>query len=472
MTGKKEPFRPIDKDNVQMYVCGVTVYDLCHIGHARSSVAFDVARRAMEWLGSPVTFVKNFTDIDDKIIRKSNETGRDWQEITAEFIAAHNDDMDRLGILRPTHAPQATDFIPDMLDLCTRLIDSGHAYESNGDVYYRVNSFKEYGKLSHRNLDDLQAGARVDLNEQKENSLDFALWKSAKPNEPSWQSPWGAGRPGWHIECSVMSEKILGSPIDIHGGGQDLIFPHHENEIAQSEAACGHEFANLWMHNGFVNINKEKMSKSLNNFLTIRDILKDVDPEVLRLFLLTTHYRQPLEYADTKLYEAESSLERIYTFKDELKHALASNKAKDSSAEIDAIATKFNTDFKTAIEDDFNTPAAIAAIFDFIRAGNKLLMDKLNAESLEKLRATSDVIFADIERVLYVAHRSGEEWFASLLMVPESEVLTAIDARNEARKAKDFAQADKIRAELTEKGVEIIDTPTGTRYRTKSMRGL
>ncbi|GHU88780.1 hypothetical protein AGMMS49941_13000 [Deferribacterales bacterium] len=289
LTGKREPFTPQRAGEVSMYVCGVTVYDLCHIGHARSAVAFDLVRRSLEWLGMKVTFVKNFTDIDDKIIKRANETGRDWRDITTEFIAKHDEDMSSLGVLPPTHTPCATEYMDDIIELCKLLVDKGLAYESNGDVYYSVANFAEYGKLSHRNLEDMQAGARIDVNEQKENPLDFAVWKSAKAGEPYWESPFGKGRPGWHIECSAMSKGLMELPLDIHGGGQDLVFPHHENEIAQSEAACDCELARVWMHNGFVNINKEKMSKSLGNFFTIRDILKSYDAEVLRLFLLTTH---------------------------------------------------------------------------------------------------------------------------------------------------------------------------------------
>ena len=467
MSAKKEPFKPIYDDNVRMYVCGVTVYDLCHIGHARSAAAFDVIRRGLEWLGMPVTFVKNFTDIDDKIIRRANETGRHWKDITDEYIQKHNEDMDRLGILRPTYTPLATQYINEIIEFCERLVAGGYAYESNGDIYYRVSSFDGYGKLARRNTDDLLAGARVDVNEQKENPLDFALWKAAKPNEPYWSSPWGKGRPGWHIECSVMSEKILKSPIDIHGGGQDLIFPHHENEIAQSEAASGCELAKYWMHNGFVNINKEKMSKSLGNFFTIRDILKNTEPETLRFFLLTTHYRQPLEYADTKLFEAESSLERIYAFKDELINAIPSPKGLDDVTIAGEVYRKFYQDFKNALEDDFNTPAMLAALFDAVRTGNTLLMNKLTAPALDALRTACSKIFADVERVLYVAYRSSSDWYKSNLTISEEELNTSIELRNTARKTKNFEEADRIRQELTVIGIELIDTASGTRYRTK-----
>ncbi|MDR0453763.1 MAG: cysteine--tRNA ligase [Deferribacteraceae bacterium] len=470
MSAKKELFKPVSDGNIKMYVCGVTVYDLCHIGHARSAVAFDVVRRGLEWLGMSVTYVKNFTDIDDKIINKSNATGRPWQEITAEYIQKHNEDMDRIGVLRPSHAPLATQYIKEMVEFCEKLITGRRAYESNGDIYYRVSSFNSYGKLSRRNADDLLAGARVDVNEQKENPLDFALWKAAKPNEPSWESPWGKGRPGWHIECSVMSEKILQSPIDIHGGGQDLIFPHHENEIAQSEATSGRNLAKYWMHNGFVNINKEKMSKSLGNFFTIRDILEDTDPETLRFFLLTTHYRQPLEFADSKLIEAESSLDRIYTFKDELANAIPSKKGANDTAAAEEIYEKFYKDYKNALEDDFNTPAMLAALFDAVRMGNTLLINKVTAPVLETLRTVCAKMFADVENVLFVAYKNSDDWYKSNLSIPEKELNTAIESRNAARKEKNFEGADRIRQELAAKGVELVDTPTGTRYRTKRQR--
>lgn len=469
MSAGKEVFEQ-KTDAVRIYVCGVTVYDYCHIGHARSAVAFDIARRTLEWLGNKVIFVKNFTDIDDKIIRKANETGRDWKDITAEFMKAHDDDMAAVGVLPPDHAPKATDYIEDIVKFCENLIQSGHAYESGGDVYYKVSSFPDYGKLSKRNVDDLQAGARVDVNDLKKEPMDFALWKAAKAGEPSWPSPWGDGRPGWHIECSVMSEKILGMPLDIHGGGQDLIFPHHENEIAQSEATCSCHLARLWMHNGFVNINKEKMSKSLGNFFTIREVLNMFDGEVLRFFLLLTQYRQPLDYSDSKIIEAETSLERIYTFKDELEYAVPSKKGKDNFAEIDAMKQKFDTDFKSALEDDFNTPMAVAALFEVVRAANTFLMNKLTTEGLSKLKEACVAIFNDVDKTLHVAHRSGKEWFMANLSISESEVNEAIENRKTARINKDFEKADLIRKELSQKGVELIDSPEGTRFRTKRIR--
>lgn len=466
MTSKKEEFKPINEGKVGMYVCGVTVYDYTHIGHGRSSVAFDVIRRFFEYKGYDVTFVKNFTDVDDKIINRANENHELWSDLSERFIKEHDVDMDSLYIKRPTYTPMATKYIDKMINYCERLIEKGNAYAVDGDVYFRVNSFKEYGKLSGRNLEDMMAGARVDVNDKKENPLDFALWKAAKQGEPSWTSPWGHGRPGWHIECSVMSEAILGSHIDIHGGGQDLIFPHHENEIAQSEAISCSTFANYWIHNGFVNINKEKMSKSLNNFFTIRDILKICHPEALRLLFLMTHYRQPLEYSEDKLKEASSALQRIYIFLDEVAHLHGSKKGKNMSQEICDIKGHFIKEFEEAMNDDFNTPKAVAAIFEIVRMGNTIIAGKPDNESAEHLKEVSSYIFDIVSKVLGIINHSADEWYKSNLKIPLSEVEALIAKRAEARKNKDFALADSVRAELTEKGIEIIDTPEGTRFRT------
>ena len=466
MTSKKEEFKPIVEGKVGMYVCGVTVYDYTHIGHGRSSVAFDVIRRFFEYKGYDVSFVKNFTDVDDKIINRANENHELWSELSERFIKEHDADMDSLYIKRPTYTPMATKYIEKMIDYCERLIEKGNAYAVDGDVYFRVNSFKEYGRLSGRNLEDMIAGARVDVNDKKENPLDFALWKAAKPDEPSWKSPWGQGRPGWHIECSVMSEAILGSNIDIHGGGQDLIFPHHENEIAQSEAISCSTFANYWIHNGFVNINKEKMSKSLNNFFTIRDILKICHPEALRLLFLMTHYRQPLEYSEDKLKEASSALHRIYIFLDEAAHLTGSKKGKNLKQEIGDMKSHFIKEFEESMNDDFNTPKAVAAIFEIVRMGNTIIAGKPDTESAEHLKEVSSYIFDIVSKVLGIINHSADEWYKSNLKIPVQEVEALILKRAEARKNKDFALADSVRAELTEKGIEIIDTLDGTRFRT------
>lgn len=468
MTNKKEEFKPINEGKVGMYVCGVTVYDYTHIGHGRSSVAFDVIRRYFEYCGYDVTFVKNFTDVDDKIINRANENKELWSQLALRFIKEHDEDMDSLYIKRPTYTPMATKYIEKMINYCERLIEKGNAYAVDGDVYFRVNSFKEYGKLSGRNLDDMMAGARVDVNDKKENPLDFALWKGAKEGEPFWESPWGKGRPGWHIECSVMSEAILGSSIDIHGGGQDLIFPHHENEIAQSEAISCTTFANYWIHNGFVNINKEKMSKSLNNFFTIRDILKICHSEALRLLFLMTHYRQPLEYSEDKLKEATSALQRIYTFLDEVEHIQGSKKGKNMEKEICDMKEHFIKEFESAMSDDFNTPKAVAAIFEIVRIGNTVIASKPDNETAERLKDVTAYIFNIVSKVLGIMNHSAKDWYISNLKVPLEEVESLIAKRAEARKNKDFALADSIRAELTEKGVEIIDTIEGTRFRTIS----
>ena len=313
LTGKKEDFVPLHENRVGLYVCGVTVYDLCHIGHGRSAVVFDTIYRYLRYRGYEVTYVRNFTDIDDKIIKRANDEGVDFKAIAEKYIEEFNIDMGRLGLEKPSVEPKATEHIPEMIQLISILVEKGFAYQRNGDVFFSVERFKDYGKLSKRNLDEMQAGARVEIDEKKENPLDFALWKASKPGEPSWESPWGKGRPGWHIECSVMSQKYLGETFDIHGGGKDLIFPHHENEIAQSEAATGKPFVRYWIHNGFVNINKEKMSKSLGNILTLKEIFKDWHPEVIRLFLLSHHYRSPLDYSVDSLSEAKAGLDRFYT---------------------------------------------------------------------------------------------------------------------------------------------------------------
>ncbi len=459
LSNTKEEFKPINENRVNMYVCGVTVYDFCHIGHARSSGVFDIIRRYLMYKGGyDVTFVKNYTDIDDKIIKRSNEANIKWTELTEKFIAEHDADMDALNILRPTHTPpKATDYIKQMIEMCENLISKGFAYESNGDIYYRVQKFEEYGKLSHRKLDDMMAGgARIEVNDNKENPFDFVLWKAAKPGEPSWSSPWGGeGRPGWHIECSVMSEDILGLPFDIHGGGKDLVFPpHHENEIAQSEAACGCMFSKYWVHNGFVNVNQEKMSKSLGNFFTIRDVTKEFDAEIVRYFLLTTHYRSSLDFSQDHLLEAEKSLDRIYTMLDELNRFNAGKKGGvDVTTEAEKMAETFLQKFETAMDDDFNTPEALAAMFEVIRETNRLLDSKPNKVSFPALLKAVETVFDVVKNVLGVTkYTPPEEWFRINLSIPEDELNAKIQARSEAKKNKDFETADKIRNELVELG--------------------
>jgi len=472
MTMKKEKFVPINQNEVRMYVCGVTVYDHCHIGHARSSVVFDVVRKYLKFKGYKVTFVKNFTDIDDKIIKRSNELNISWKELTEIYIRSHDEDMQALMVDKPDFAPKATEFVKDMIELCKKLIDKGYAYEKNGDVYFRVKKFKEYGKLSHRSLDDLLSGARVEINEQKEDPLDFALWKKSKENEPFWDSPWGKGRPGWHIECSIMSEKLLGIPFDIHGGGKDLVFPHHENEIAQSEAAFGKMLAKYWMHNGFVNINKEKMSKSLGNFFTIKDILKEFDKEVLRFFLITTHYRSPLDFSQENLIEVEKALDRIYTALDELNTYKPSKKSVSLIDDIVELKNDFMTKFTQSMDDDFNTPAAIAALFDAIKSLNIILQKKPDIDSYNILLYVVDEIKQICLNVLGIIQKEPADWFRSNLTISEEELQKLIDERNIARKNKDFKLADKIREDLKEKGIELLDTLDGTKYRAKRVRSF
>ncbi len=371
MTRQKEEFVPVTPGEVKMYVCGVTVYDMCHIGHARSIVLFDVIYRYLKYKNFAVTYVRNFTDVDDKIINRARERGEDWKTLAERYIREFYTDMDALGCLRPTHEPRATDHIRHIQELIRRLIENGYAYEADGDVMFSVERFHGYGKLSGKKIEDLVAGARVEVDEKKRSPLDFALWKAAKPGEPFWESPWGPGRPGWHIECSAMSMHLLGEHFDIHGGGADLTFPHHENEIAQSESVAGAPFAKYWIHNGFVNIRQEKMSKSLGNVLNIRDILQEIHPEVLRLFLLSSHYRSPLDYNDTSVKEAATGLHRLYSSLASL-DALGGDGAADSlPPALDDIRAKFCE----AMDDDFNTPRCLALLFDAARAINRIAAD-------------------------------------------------------------------------------------------------
>jgi len=384
LTNKKEQLKPINSNNIGIYACGVTVYDLCHIGHARSLIIFDVIYRYLLYKGYNVTFVKNFTDIDDKIIKKANEEGVTYKEVSEKYIQEFYNDTNRLNIKKPDFEPKATEHIDDMINFIKVLIDKGFAYESEGDVYYNVNQFKEYGKLSKKNLNDLIAGARIEVGEKKKNPLDFALWKKSKEGEPFWESPWGKGRPGWHIECSVMSMRYLGETFDIHGGGKDLIFPHHENEIAQSEAFSGKQFANYWIHNGFVNINKEKMSKSLGNFFTIREILDSTKPDVLRFFLLNSHYHKPIDFSEENLKNAKNgylklcyTLARLNNLLEKFEGEIGKvEDVKTLSKSMKKFYNKLQTfkgNFFEAMDDDFNTAKAIGFVFDFISDLNKII---------------------------------------------------------------------------------------------------
>jgi cysteinyl-tRNA synthetase len=445
---EKQVFTPIVAGKVSMYVCGMTVYDYCHLGHARVMVVFDMVSRWLRASGYDVTYVRNITDIDDKIIKRANENNETITQLTQRFIDAMDEDSAKLGVIRPDIEPKATEFVGGMLDMIQALINKGFAYTAaNGDVFYAVNNFDGYGKLSGKSLEDLRAGERVEVDSHKKDPMDFVLWKAAKPNEPSWDSPWGKGRPGWHIECSAMSSHHLGERFDIHGGGQDLQFPHHENEIAQSEAAHSHDskpcqMVNYWMHNGFVRVDDEKMSKSLGNFFTIRTVLEKYDAEVVRFFILRAHYRSPLNYSDMHLDDAKSALTRLYT---------ALRGIEIANADVDwqhPQATKF----KAAMDDDFNTAEALAVLFDLANEVNKTK----SAESAALLKSLAAVVG--------LLQRDPDVYLQG-----ESDNVLDIDAlivqRNDAKKAKNFADADRIRKELAEAGIVLEDTPQGTIWR-------
>jgi cysteinyl-tRNA synthetase len=475
LTRKKDVFEPLNPGRVGMYVCGVTVYDLCHIGHARSVVLFDVIYRFLMKCGFAVTYVRNFTDVDDKIINRANQVGDYWKDLAERFIVEFYTDMDALGVLRPTHEPKATEHIGEIQALITNLIHKGFAYEVDGDVMYSVESFSGYGKLSGKKIEDLVSGARVEIDQKKRNPLDFALWKAAKPGEPYWDSPWGPGRPGWHIECSAMSVKYLGERFDIHGGGADLTFPHHENEIAQSEAAAGGAFATYWIHNGFVNIRSEKMSKSLGNVLNIRDILKTCHPETLRLFLLSSHYRSPLDYSDESLKEASSALERLYSAILVLDRLIdAKGLSSDRPEEIMNLSSRF----VEAMEDDFNTPRCLAILFEAARCINRINTEYgANVEKIPSsetlLNCRTDIInlSRDVlgilkeEPVAFVerARHAG----TTELGITVSEIDGLISERGQARKNRDFKRADEIRDKLAGFGILIEDGPKGATWRVK-----
>lgn len=473
LTRRKEEFHPIEPGKVRMYVCGMTVYDHCHVGHARVMVVFDVVLRWLRAKGYDVTYVRNITDIDDKIIRRAEENGEDFRALTARFIDAMNEDLAALGILPPTHEPRATDTMADMIALIQTLLDKGFAYVgAASDVYYDVSRFERYGRLANKKLEDLRAGARVEVEEAKDDPLDFVLWKTAKPNEPSWPSPWGAGRPGWHIECSAMSTRCLGAHFDIHGGGMDLKFPHHENEIAQSEAASGQPYVNLWMHNGFVQVDDEKMSKSLGNFFTVREVLRRYQPEVVRLFILSSHYRGPLNYSDENLDHAKSSLTRLYT-------ALRGLPVVEAPIE-----ESWRLRFEQAMDDDFNTPEALAVLFELAREINRLRVDDQVAAArlgtvLRWLGDLLGLLQDDPEAFLkglssrIVAPKGHEDSaigspnVASVLdhALSETVIDRFIAERTAARKARNWAEADRIRALLQDAGIVLEDTPEGTIWR-------
>jgi cysteinyl-tRNA synthetase len=424
-----------------MYVCGMTVYDYCHLGHARMLVAFDVVARFLRASGFRLTYVRNITDIDDKIIKRALENGESIQALTQRFIRANEEDFAALGLLQPEHEPKATESIPGMIKMIGELIARGHAYAAaNRDVYYDVSSFKGYGQLSGKDPADLRAGARVEVEEAKSDPLDFVLWKAAKPGEPAWDSPWGKGRPGWHIECSVMSTQLLGEHFDIHGGGEDLQFPHHENEIAQTEGATGHKFVNYWLHNGFIQVDREKMSKSLGNFFTVRDILKKHDAEVVRFFILRAHYRSPLNHSDAHLEDAKGSLSRLYT-------ALKNHPLPSVAVDWNHPAAQ---KFKAAMEDDFGTPEAVAVLFEL--AGNANQGDARAAGLLKSLGGVLGILQRD--PVQFLQRGTGEGWIEE-----------RIAAREAARGRKDFKAADDIRRELLEKGIVLEDKGGKTTWR-------
>lgn len=449
-TQQKEVFKAIDPNKIGIYVCGITVYDYCHIGHARTFIAFDVIVRYLKrkFGAETVTFVRNITDIDDKIIKRAAENNETTTELTTRFINAMHDDERNLGLISPDKEPRATQYMQQMIELVQTLITKGHAYAaSNGDVYYKVRSFKPYGCLAKRNLDDLASGARVDVNEAKQDPLDFVLWKAAKEGEPQWESPWGPGRPGWHLECSAMSMDLLGETFDLHGGGFDLIFPHHENECAQSEAATGREFVKSWLHVGFLQINKEKMAKSANNFVTIKDILQEVTAEELRYFMISGHYRSPLEYSIEQVKLAKQPLERLYTA---INSVTSSAKA--------ATDTVYEKAFYAAMDDDFNTPEAVASLFELAKVINKS-EDKVEAAALvallKELGGVLGLLQDDPAVVL------GKVQLESL----EQNVQNMIAAREIARQNKDWAEADRLRSELTKLGVSLEDTAQGAKAR-------
>ncbi len=473
LTGKKEAFQPLVPGKVGMYVCGVTVYDYCHIGHARANIVFDIVYRYLQYSQYDVTYVRNYTDVDDKIINRANERGISSQQLSEEFIQAFDEDMAALGLRKPTHEPKATEHIAQIIALVEQLIAKGMAYEAAGDVYYSVGTFPAYLKLSKRNMDEMQSGARIAPGEQKRNPMDFALWKAAKPGEPSWESPWGPGRPGWHIECSAMSSTLLGDTFDIHGGGRDLIFPHHENEIAQSEGASGKPFVKYWMHNGFVNINQEKMSKSLGNFFTIRDILKRYDPEVVRFFILTAHYRSPVDFSDQNLKDAQAGLSRFY---EALQAAVDAVDGCPESDVVTAEGEQLEAQFREAMDDDFNTAQAIGHLFEGVRTINRLIAEKKfrkNADKVASVRALRSKI-AELGDVLGLFVSDPASWLKKQNLkrlheigLTEAAVMAAIEERLVARGSKDFARADQIRDELAQQGVELLDSPGGTTWKVK-----
>lgn len=457
LTRHKDTFVPQEPGKVKMYVCGPTVYDYIHIGNARPMIFFDVVRSYLEVIGNDVNYVVNFTDVDDKLIKKAEQLGTTVPEVADRFIQAYYEDLDGLGIPRATHNPRVTENMNLIIDFIKQLEDEGVAYEKGGDVYYRTHKFPDYGKLSKQNLDELQFGIRIGVDERKEHPQDFVLWKAAKPGEISWDSPWGKGRPGWHIECSAMARNILGDTLDIHGGGQDLQFPHHECEVAQSEVLTGKPLANYWMHNGFIRIDNEKMSKSLGNGILVKDLRQQYKREAIRYFMLSTHYRNPLNFSEDIMAQAENSVDRIANAVNNMKHRLNTVTINEAiPQEREAKFAEIRDQFHEKMQDDFNTPDAITAVFEWVNEANSLLQaEVVNRAELEAMLA----LFDEMNAVLRVYTEEQDEL--------HSDVEKLIQERAEARKAKDWARSDEIRDELADMGIVIEDTPQGVRWRRK-----
>lgn len=456
LTREKEAFKPLEEGKVSMYVCGPTVYNYIHIGNARPAIVFDTVRRYLEYRGYDVDYVLNFTDVDDKIIKAANELGEEVPEVADRFIDAYLEDVGALGVKKATHHPRVMDTMDDIIEFVNVLVDKGYAYEADGDVYFRPRAFEDYGKLSHQSVDELRAGARIQVGEKKEDPLDFALWKQAKDGEIAWDAPWGQGRPGWHIECSAMAKKYLGETIDIHAGGQDLTFPHHENEIAQSEAMTGKIFAKYWMHNGYINIDNEKMSKSLGNFVLTKDLIAQYKPQVLRFFMLSVHYRHPINFTEELLESAKNSLDRIQTAYHNLEHRKSAslNLTEDNAEWLEKIAD-FKRDFEKEMDDDFNTANAISVLFELSKEANIYLNEPQT--KLAVIEAFQDAIMELLE-ILGINLDTDKELL-------DEEIETLITERNEARKNRDFAKADEIRDLLKEKSIILEDTAQGVRWK-------
>lgn len=457
MSRAKELFVPQTPGKVKMYVCGPTVYDYIHIGNARPVIVFDVVRRYLEYSGYEVLYVVNFTDVDDKLIRKAEQTGETVPQLAERFIEAYYEDIEGLGIRRANHHPRVTENIPEIIAFIDDLVEKGFAYASAGDVYFRTERFEEYGKLSHQNLKELQYGIRIEVGDRKESPQDFVLWKGAKPGEIYWPSPWGDGRPGWHIECSAMVRKYLGDTLDIHGGGQDLQFPHHECEVAQSECVTGQPLARYWMHNGYININNEKMSKSLGNGINVKTLLQQTKPQAIRFLMLSTHYRNPLNFSDEALQQALNGLERLDNCVSNMRHRLKAAVDGTPDPDIEAAVERIKSYFQDKMNDDFNTPDAITAMFDLVNEANPYLNRPVVAKpSLERLLG----LFAEMDQVLGILTSAEEQ-------LVDEDIDRLIQERTEARRAKNWARADEIRDLLTEKGIVLEDTPQGIRWRRK-----